>query len=884
MNTRTASRKRKQEENVQVLNPNTLKKRRQRANIRSDPIRLEKARKADRERKRISRAAKREHLKQHPRLHKVEKEKKKLEMRSYREKLKKNQPALSAQSARSVAAKKREDKKKDRKRKHEQATHKKYLEEKKKRASQRVKTWRLTVKLKACAATTSDGSDTESEKSPFSTKYSEKHAVCKAKKSLPDTPRRKLRVLQKLITSPSSKKALESKQAIPGKEEKRAQRMAKGVLKSLSQQLDAVKYTGGSSSARRAANKILKDVINKSGQYGVKTALRKMLKVRKNLKTSVKQPAECWQPRARKTRKDSIPETVKERVKAFYLSPDISREVPDKRSVIKIKDQEASKVLILPRHNMSRSIQEAFDLYKQSYPDDKLGFTSFHKLRPKQVKKLSETNRRTCLCQKCCNAALKAEALQKFAKAECTAEIAQTVITVKHDVIKATLCNYESEYPRKVCLERLCKECSAHLIADRYGPIVEQNKGKQIKWNKWEQIAITKDGNTKKVISCVTKDTSLEEFLDEYVEDMQELPIHVFRATWQHKQMKVCIEGLANDEACLCMDYAENYQCKFQQEVQSAFFEQNQVTIHPMMAYYKEDFENETLLVKHGIIGVTDDHQKGACGVKDFEDAAVKIIEREKGAAPKQLHEFTDGCASQYKGKVAFFDISQRKNCEVTRNFFETSHGKSVCDGLGAVVKGSCYQAVLSGNELISNARAVMNYCKKKLQIHHKIVSYGNGNKHITKREFYFSRKEDVNKIRPDVKTLPGTRKLHSVRSTGQETVLNIRSLSCYCEGCKQKTQCQNSEYITPWEQRSLKLAQPCETQEDPQEDPAPVDTEERVSIGDFVAVKLCGKKSSTVYMAEVLDLAEDGEEAHLRYMKKCGGELYVWPNPADES
>lgn len=151
MNTRTTSGKRKQgeEENVQVLRTNTLKKRRQRANIRSDLICLEESRKADRERKMISRAAKREHLKQRPRLHKAEKEKKKLEMRRFRGKLKMDQPALSTQSARSVAAKKREDKKKDQKRKQEQATYKKYLEEKKKIASQRVKTWRLKGQIES---------------------------------------------------------------------------------------------------------------------------------------------------------------------------------------------------------------------------------------------------------------------------------------------------------------------------------------------------------------------------------------------------------------------------------------------------------------------------------------------------------------------------------------------------------------------------------------------------------------------------------------------------------------------------------------------------------------------------------------------------------------
>ena len=38
----------------------------------------------------------------------------------------------------------------------------------------------------------------------------------------------------------------------------------------------------------------------------------------------------------------------------------------------------------------------------------------------------------------------------------------------------------------------------------------------------------------------------------------------------KHKQMKTCIDNLSLDEACLCMDYAESYQCGFQHEVQSA--------------------------------------------------------------------------------------------------------------------------------------------------------------------------------------------------------------------------------------------------------------------------------------------------------------------------
>jgi hypothetical protein len=50
----------------------------------------------------------------------------------------------------------------------------------------------------------------------------------------------------------------------------------------------------------------------------------------------------------------------------------------------------------------------------------------------------------------------------------------------------------------------------------------------------------------------------------------------------------------------MVMDFSENYGCLFQSEVQSGFFDRNQVTIHPMLIYYKikeEEGENKETLV-----------------------------------------------------------------------------------------------------------------------------------------------------------------------------------------------------------------------------------------------------------------------------------------------
>lgn len=224
-----------------------------------------------------------------------------------------------------------------------------------------------------------------------------------------------------------------------------------------------------------------------------------------------------------------------------------------------------------------------------------------------------------------------------------------------------------------------------------------------------------------------------------------------------------------------------------------------------MMAYYKERVENEELLVKHAIIGITDDHQKGALGVKMFEKEAITIIEREKGKNLRPVHDFTDGCASQYKGKISFFDISKQKEPDVTRNFFETSHGMSVCAGLGAVVKGSCYHAVISGKEILGTAQDVMKYCENRLQVDKKVISVTN-RKHVTKTEFIFINCGDVDRERPEVKTVQGTRKFHSIRSCGQELVIEAKHLSCYCMGCKEGLLCQNVEYVSAWEKKKLSV------------------------------------------------------------------------------
>jgi hypothetical protein len=60
------------------------------------------------------------------------------------------------------------------------------------------------------------------------------------------------------------------------------------------------------------------------------------------------------------------------------------------------------------------------------------------------------------------------------------------------------------------------------------------------------------------------------------------------------------------------------------------------------------------------------------------------------------------------------------------------------------------------------------------------------------------------------------------------------------------------------------------------------------VTIGDLVAVALnqCNKRGKVtaiaIYMAEVVDLMIDDDRVVVKYMKKRGRNLYIWPNDTE--
>ena len=125
-----------------------------------------------------------------------------------------------------------------------------------------------------------------------------------------------------------------------------------------------------------------------------------------------------------------------------------------------------------------------------------------------------------------------------------------------------------------------------------------------------------------------------------------------------------------------------------------------------------------------------------------------------------------------------------------------------------------------------------------------------------------------------------------------QEASKNVKkkgSKKKYCQGCRQGTQCQDKEYTTPLEPKQLHIQKQSgkpntstitntstsTTSTTSSSIPSLPTASYAPGIEDFVPVTLHESKSVHLYMIEVLDITENEKEAHLRFIKKYGNDLY---------
>lgn len=152
------------------------------------------------------------------------------------------------------------------------------------------------------------------------------------------------------------------------------------------------------------------------------------------------------------------------------------------------------------------------------------------------------------------------------------------------------------------------------------------------------------------------------------------------------------------------IDFAENYRIIYQNEIQSAHFNYNQVTIFTCVAWILNKPQS------YAIISNSLKHSK--IDVFIFLTKIVENIQNEYGQF-KNIFIFSDGSSSQFKNKFIIHSLSDFKiqfGCDTIEwNYFATSHGKGAVDGVGAVIKRKIWHLTKTKNICLNGA---LDFCR----------------------------------------------------------------------------------------------------------------------------------------------------------------------------
>ncbi|ESO10181.1 hypothetical protein HELRODRAFT_168053 [Helobdella robusta] len=342
-----------------------------------------------------------------------------------------------------------------------------------------------------------------------------------------------------------------------------------------------------------------------------------------------------------KKKGETIDEHTTQSVIDFYNQQEISICCPGKKDFVTVTEGQ-QKVYHQKKILLANIKEIYFEFVKQK--NLKIGFSTFFKLRPPWCVTVSSPGaHRVCICEYHQNIKLMLES-----------------VPLNHCYkfwLEKLVCNINS----RECMLHRCEECPGKLsVENNLRAIFEEaviSIDNTISFYQWFH-----DDNRSSLISV--QDT-VDSFIERFSQKLDELSSHHYISKEQSKYLSDSKENLKNLECIALMDFAENYSVILQDAIQSHHWSNTQVTLHPIVLYYRDD---ENLSVK------------SVCMISDCLDH----------------NDF--GLKAEW-------------------HFFATSHGKSPCDGIGGTTKRLVARASLqaSTKDQILNARDFYTYADAKI-------------------------------------------------------------------------------------------------------------------------------------------------------------------------
>ena len=164
-------------------------------------------------------------------------------------------------------------------------------------------------------------------------------------------------------------------------------------------------------------------------------------------------------------------------------------------------------------------------------------------------------------------------------------------------------------------------------------------------------------------------------------------------------------------------DFTENNQYLIQDEIQTFHWSKEYCTLHPLVIYYRDTDGN---LQHYSLCFISDDNTYNTSFAHKIQTLLVEFLKHRLPNVTK-IYYVSDGCGRQYKNFKNFLNLCLHKedfSIKAEWIFFATSHRKSLCGGIGGVVK--CHAAKRSlqrplNNQILSY-RVVLEVCQEEMK------------------------------------------------------------------------------------------------------------------------------------------------------------------------
>lgn len=306
--------------------------------------------------------------------------------------------------------------------------------------------------------------------------------------------------------------------------------------------------------------------------------------------------------------------------------------------------------------------------------------TKFYQLKPEHVLLFNDMPSNMCICKYHANFI------------EAISSLHKNVVSIPkygEDLFHAFLCNT----PSKKCW---VGECICGFSSEAFSNFVNNidlDLDTNISWLNWEEDKISKR------MQKVNKRGSIKELVSYICSISKAFFLHHYIKCEQSQCFSTDCASLAEtneDEAVLQIDFAENFVCVAQDEIQSAHWNQKQLTLFTTSLQYSGKQFSKVY------VSDNNDHSKSTIVPYLF-----KILQMVPPTI-KTVKIWSDGPVSQFKNKyIGAFLVEMQKwfPFKIIWNFFATSHGKSCVDGIGAVVKRSVSNIIRCRRKIVNNAK-----------------------------------------------------------------------------------------------------------------------------------------------------------------------------------